>query len=125
MTRRPPPRPAAYHLLSAADKQKLHRGKMREPAVACPRCETQTTVADLPRHLSTCAGPRDPHPLSEWLTWTQALALGVRQGTLSKWVASGKVRARGRRWRRQYLRRDIARRIAESFQVETFPTVES
>jgi len=85
---------------------------MREPAIACPVCETQTTVVDLPRHMESCNGPRDPHPLSEWMSWTEALALGVKQGTLSKWVRSGKVRMRGAPWRRKYLRRDIAKRMA-------------
>jgi DNA modification methylase len=57
--------PSRYHRLSLAEKQTLHRECMREPAVVCPICETQTTAADLLEHIETrCPGPRDPNPLS-------------------------------------------------------------
>jgi hypothetical protein len=100
-----------YQRMSISAKQAAHRERMREPSMSCPFCETQTTVADMPRHVEACTGPREPHPLSEWVGWSDALALGVPAGTLSRWVRSGRVRARGERDRREYLRRDITRLV--------------
>lgn len=100
---------ADYHRMSVAEKLKAHRNRMREPDVRCPLCETQTTVADLVRHAATCPGPRDPHPLSEWVTWPKVLAMGVEAWRISSWVRGGLVRARGPRRSREYLRRDIVR----------------
>lgn len=112
-----------YRRLSVGAKQVAHRERMREPAVACPRCDAQTPPADLLRHVETCAGPRDPHPLSRWITWSEALDLGVRPRTLSGWVQRGWVRSRiraraegpasrGRPARRVYLLRDVTKRVA-------------
>jgi hypothetical protein len=99
--------------MSLADKQARHRNRMREPAVSCPECGTQTTAADLIAHVAArCPGPRDPHPGSKWVSWRDALALGVLRGTLSKWVARGAVRVRGETQQREYLMRDIAVRVA-------------
>lgn len=104
---------APYTRLSLAAKQALHLDRMREPAVSCPLCEAQTTVADLPRHVeSSCSGRREPHPLSEWLAWGEAVALGILEGTLCRWVKSGKVRFRGERDHREYLRRDLVLLVA-------------
>jgi hypothetical protein len=110
-----------YHQLSNAEKQAHARTAMREPAVVCPSCETQTTVADLLRHAETCAGPRAPHPRSKWITWKQAMEMGVAKPTLSRWVNRGLVRTRvkvsrevngpGRPAQRIYLERDIVRRV--------------
>jgi hypothetical protein len=105
-------RTSEYQRLSVAEKQARHRQAMREPAIPCPHCDTQTTVADLLRHVETCPGRREPHPLSEWVGWREALALGVLPGTLSRWVRKGKVRTRGEAWRREYLRRDLAKLLA-------------
>lgn len=112
VTKRPPPRPAAYHLMTAAEKQARHRNTMREPHMVCTLCEAQITVADRSRHMEACTGPREPHPLSEWIAWKAALALGVRPPTMSRWVRQGKVRARGALWSREYLRRDVERLLA-------------
>lgn len=106
-------RTSEYHRLSAAAKEARHRDRMREPAIQCPRCGTSTTVVDLPRHRqTTCPGRREPHPLSEWISWGQALELGVPPGTLSRWVRRGEVRARGPRRRREYLRLDVTLMLA-------------
>lgn len=98
-----------YHRMTLAEKQAYHRGRMREPSVVCPACETQLPPADLLRHIDqTCPGPRDPHPQSAWVSWREALALGVRGYTLSRWAARGQVRHRGEVQDRRYLLRDIA-----------------
>lgn len=102
-----------YHRMSIAQKQAHARGAAREQAVVCPRCETQTTPADLLAHLSErCPGRRDPHPASAWVTWRQALAMGVLRGTLSKWVDRGLVRIKGDAQDRRYLMRDLVSRLA-------------
>lgn len=103
----------SYQRLSLAGKQALQRERMREPAVTCPVCETQTTAADLLDHIATrCPGPREPNPASKWVTWRQALAIGVLPGTMSKWVKRGLVHVRGELQDRRYLLRDIAVRVA-------------
>lgn len=101
-----------YQRLSVGQKQALHRERMREPAVTCPVCETQTTAAELLEHLDTrCRGPRDPNPHSAWVGWRVATAM-VLPGTLSRWVKRRLVRTRGELQDREYLLRDIAVRVA-------------
>lgn len=104
----------SYIRLSLAAKQAQHRDRMREPAVACPMCETQTTVADLARHIDeTCRGRREPHPLSEWISWREALSLGVLRGTLCKWIKAGRVsRREDGDGQHVYLKREIVLEIA-------------
>jgi hypothetical protein len=102
-----------YRRLSIGAKQALHRDRMREPAVVCPVCETQTTATDLLEHrASRCPGKREPSAGSKWVSWREALALGVPARTLANWAASGWVRVRGDRMDRLYLLRDLAQRIA-------------
>lgn len=103
----------AYARLSVAAKQARHREQMREPAVTCPRCETQTTAADLVPHLEKrCAGPREPHPQSRWIRRTDALKW-LPKRTLHRWARQGLVRQRGQgRGRREYLLRDVTRQLA-------------
>lgn len=116
--------PRTYHRLSIAEKQAHQRQSMREPAVMCPSCETQTTAADLLEHVaSRCPGPRQPGSSSKWVSWREALAMGILPGTMSKWVKRGLVRARGELQDRQYLLRDIAVRVAaqRSQQRREFP----
>lgn len=113
-----------YHRMSRAEKVTRHREQMREPAIPCPFCETQTTVVDLPRHVKDgCPGQRAPHPLSEWVTWSEALALGVPRQTMSRWVRQGLVRARGERDRREYLRRDVTKLAVARMRSPTNGTV--
>ena len=102
---------ADYHRMSRVEKLKAHHNAMREPSMNCPTCDTQITVRDAMRHAAACTGPRDPHPLSEWVTWAKALELGIDAGTLSRWAKSGKVRTRGPRRGREYLRRDLVKRL--------------
>jgi hypothetical protein len=103
-----------YGRLSVVAKQVDHRERMREPAVRCPLCEAQTTVADLLGHVARrCPGRRAPHPLSRWVGWAEAIALGIAPGTMSRWVRRGVVLSRGGARSRQYLLRDLAVRLAE------------
>jgi hypothetical protein len=105
-----------YHLLSVAAKQAAQQSRLREPAVACPHCDAQTTPADLLRHVDSCSGPREPHPLSKWVAWPEARELGVPKGTLARWVTQGRVRSRiraqGGRAFRLYLLRDVTKLMA-------------
>lgn len=103
-----------YARLSVAEKEIRQREDMREPAVRCPSCDTQTTSNDLVQHVEErCQGPREPHPQSRWITFADAMKLGVQRGTLSKWVRKGRVRVRAAGEQRQYLLRDLAVRLAE------------
>jgi hypothetical protein len=101
-----------YHRMSVAEKQAYSRVVVREPAVHCPTCDTQTTAADLIAHSARCQGRRDPHPGSRWITWREALALGVARATMNQWVNAGFVRVRGELQDRRYLLRDLVVRIA-------------
>lgn len=103
-----------YHKLSIAEKRAQALATVREPAVTCPNCDVQVMPADLLAHLEQrCAGPRAPGPSSKWLTWREALALGVNRQTLSRWARSGLVRFMGERQDRKYLMRDLSLRIAQ------------
>ena len=107
-------KPSRYHRLSAPEKAAHTRDAMREPSVACPRCETQTAASDLVPHLDRCTGPRAPHDRARWVTWGEALELGVPRQTLARWISRGSVRARTMPVpQRQYLLRDLVRRMAE------------
>lgn len=103
-----------YHRMGIAEKQAHHREQMREPAVACPACDTQTTASDLLQHVAErCAGPREPGPGARWISWREAVRQGIKPQTLSKWANNGRVRFRGHRTERQYLLRDLAFRTAQ------------
>lgn len=110
---------APYARLTVGQKQRRHRDGMREPAVRCPACETQTTVADLLMHIEMrCPGASSPepppHPRSRWVTWREALELGVPRGTMNRWIGRGLVRTRTVPIpQRQYLLRDLVTRIAD------------
>lgn len=102
-----------YARLSETEKVAVQLDRMREPPVACPRCGTQTTVTGLLAHVDDrCTGPREPHPQSHWVTWREALGLGVPGKTLSRWVRRGYIRTADPEPRR-YLLRDLALRLAE------------
>jgi hypothetical protein len=101
-----------YHQMSLKEKQAHSLRTAREPSVICPICDTQTTTADLIAHEARCPGRRDPHPGSRWITWREALALGVARATMNQWVNAGFVRVRGELQDRRYLLRDIVVRIA-------------
>lgn len=103
-----------YRRLSIAAKQRVALEASREPGVACPNCGTQTAVGELLTHaLERCAGKRETHPLSRWITGRQAVELGVPHSTLSRWVQRGVIRARGAPMDRQYLLRDLVVRVVD------------
>lgn len=102
------PKTPDYRHLTAAAKQARVEAASREPAIACPRCGTMTTVADGRRHLAeTCTGRREAHPLSKWVSWRQAVEMGVPKQTLHDWVQRGVVQIRTGAEGRQYLERDV------------------
>lgn len=102
-----------YRSLSTAEKQRYHLERMREPPVRCPRCETSMPPDDLLPHMrERCHGEREPHHLSEWVTWKDAIALGISDSTLRLLVRNGRVRSEGERWKRRFLKRDIVRYLA-------------
>lgn len=114
-----------YHRMGIAAKQAHQRAAMREPAVVCPVCETQTTAADLVEHATKrCPGRRDPHPHSSWIGWRDVLAMGVPKRTLTFWARRGEVRATGEpgMGRRRYLQRDVAQMVARRSAQRAAPT---
>lgn len=105
--------PHPYHKLSVAQKQAQSLAAIREPPVACPKCDTQLMPDDLPAHMEQrCAGPREPGPGSKWVTWQEALAMGVPKQTLIRWVRAKHVRRKGGRGDGLYLKRDLVKRLA-------------
>lgn len=103
----------SYARLSVPEKQADDRNRMREPSVSCPHCEVQTTVADLLQHVEQrCARSREPHLLSRWISWREAISLGVKKSTMGWWIEKGLVRWQGQSKSRVYLMRDIVTRIA-------------
>lgn len=105
--------PQHYSRLSIAAKQQRHLDRMREPAIACPYCEAQTTVDGLLRHVeATCPGKRPPHPLSKWVTASEIVAMGVPRATVHRWVQRGIVQMDGPSRERRYLLRDVVRVLA-------------
>jgi hypothetical protein len=101
-----------YAKLSAAAKEAVALDRLREPAVTCPRCETQTTTADLVNHLEErCTGHREVHPASRWIRWRDAVKW-IPHPTLRRLASRGLIRRRGPAWRREYLLRDVTRQVA-------------
>lgn len=111
MTEAKPPVP--YQRLPIAEKRALDLSRARQPAVTCPDCDLQVMPVDLLNHLrDRCGGLRPPGPADKWVSFREALALGVPRGTLSRWVDAGLVRVMGAVQDRRYLHRDLALRVA-------------
>lgn len=110
-------RPRSYHRLDVRSKERYARDRLREPAIACPACETQTTVRGLVQHLDErCPGRRPPHHLSEWVTWDEAMGVanpaGFHGSQVGDWIRDGLVRTRDDGPARRYLLRDLVQVIA-------------
>lgn len=110
-----------YSKLTVGEKDKRNCDKMREPAVTCPLCEAKTPVDDLLAHMEKrCPRKRDIHPRSRWVTRAEAVAMGLNEGALKRWVRRGRIRRRSARGERtglgrpsrQYLARDIVKLLA-------------
>lgn len=107
------PTPAAYHLMSAHEKQAYSRQQVRDTPIRCRDCDMQVLPVDLLVHMEQrCAGRPDPGAAAKWVTRQDAIVRRVPKGTLSYWVARGFVRARGPAMDREYLLGDLAARIA-------------
>lgn len=103
-----------YGSLTFAEKRARDLSRAREPSVTCPSCDYQVMPVDLLVHLEErCEGPRDPGPGAKWVTWREALKLGVRKTTFARWVRGGRVRYKGAPHDRLYLLRDLILRIAQ------------
>lgn len=103
-----------YRRLSIVQKRALDLARARDAAVRCPHCEMQVMPADMSNHLEQrCAGRPEPGPGSKWVTWREALSMGVPGKTFARWVERGDVRFIGARQDRKYLLRDLALRIAQ------------
>ena len=84
-----------YRHLSVAEKETYARdhAPARPPSVACPYCGLQTTPRHLLSHIASgCDGRRQEHHADEYVTFREALNLGVPRAELSRWVHSGRVR---------------------------------
>lgn len=102
-----------YNKAPLSKKEAIVRDRAREPAIACPYCETKTTVGDLLGHIDDrCIGRRPEHRLSKWIPRKDALALGVPPRTLRRWVTAGWVRTRGKFKLRRYNKRDLVGELA-------------
>lgn len=102
-----------YHRLSIQEKQRSALDQARERPTHCPTCETALMPSELLQHMAErCPGQREPHPAARWVSWKQALAMGVPRRTLLFWIKRGYVRRRGERGDRRYLLRDLVRRTA-------------
>lgn len=102
-----------YRKLPIDQKRAEAIARAREPSVSCPECDTQVMPADLLAHLEQrCPGPREPGPGSKWVNWREARSL-VPERTLVRWVDRGFVRVKGDRGDRQYLYRDLAKRVSQ------------
>lgn len=107
-------KPAAYHKLPAADKRKVARDRIREPPVRCPGCGMGIQPDDLPRHVEErCEGRGEVPQQARWVTWAEALEMGVPRKTLHRWIRAGRVRSYGQPRKRKYLMRDISIQIAK------------
>lgn len=103
-----------YRRLSVVQKRALDLSRARSAAVRCQECDMQVMPVDLVAHLEQrCAGRPAPGAGEKWLTWREALAMGVPRETLRRWVGAGFVRFVGERQDRKYLLRDLAQKIAQ------------
>lgn len=114
--------PAEYHRLSFAEKRQHARDQVVAPPMRCGACGAGVQPEDFQGHVRRCSGRPEPHKLDKWIGHREALRLGVKRGTLSYWVTTGKVRTRrtranpggrGRRPRRKYLLRDVVFSLAQ------------
>lgn len=102
-----------YRRLSMSEKERRQHEELREPPVPCPYCETQVPVAGLISHIEKrCAGFRAPHPLSKWIPWSHARALGIARSTLKNWTRTKRVRWQPAGHGRLYLLRDLVKNLA-------------
>lgn len=109
-----------YQRMSLREKQALSLERMREAPVRCPVCGMALDVDDLLTHRrERCPGAGEPGPAARWITWREALAMGVAKGTLSGWIARGLVRVEGTRRHRRYLLRDLVLVLIASSEART------
>lgn len=103
-----------YHRLSITEKRTVALSRAREDSVACPDCFTKVTAVDLLPHMrERCAGRPEPEPFAKWVTWREAIAMGVKARTLAWWAERGFVRFRGEKQDRKYLLKDLAIKISQ------------
>ena len=105
--------PHAYQLLSVAEKMARSLAVAREQPVRCPACSMACVVEQLLAHVrERCEGRPEPGPLARWLTWREAVAMGLPKTGLHRATAQGHVRAHGPLKRRLYLARDVVLEVA-------------
>jgi hypothetical protein len=106
-------REVPYRRLTLAEKQRVTRTAIREPAIACPHCEAKTTVDDLLTHIELrCHGRRPEHQYSAWIRAAEAADLGAGGAVLRRWVREQRVAAVGDGAQRRYLKRDVVRLLS-------------
>lgn len=115
-----------YHRMSVAEKERVTRENMREPAIVCQYCETKTTIDDLLTHIAErCPRRRPPHPRGRWIAWREALRLGASRASMTRWVSSGYVMVIGEQGHRRYLMRDVVKMIAANMSSGTVGGIEA
>ena len=98
----------SYHQLSIAEKQAHAVAGQRERPTVCLTCDMQMMPDDLPNHKKRCSGPG---PAIKFVTWPEALALGVPHSTFGRWVNEGLIRYEGDPPDRKYVKRDLIKEL--------------
>lgn len=104
-----------YHKLPIAAKRAQAIASVREPPMVCRACGTSVMADDLLAHRAQrCPGLRNPGPSAKWLTWREAVQLGVARETLYRWAAKGRIRFRIRHGGvREFLKGDLVAKLEQ------------
>ena len=98
-------KPSDYHLMTVA--QKHERTRIDELPDRCPDCHLAVMPTDEESHAERCEGRPAPGPRSRWLRLKEAVAMGLPERAVLKQAEAGKIRTRGERGQKRYLKRDI------------------
>lgn len=99
-----------YHKMSVAEKE-LHNRQHDIPA-RCPVCYVAIMPMDEESHVDRCVGQPPPGPRSRWVSFSQALKMGITGAQLSRRASDDRIRTKGEHGHRRYLLRDITRFLA-------------
>jgi hypothetical protein len=107
--------PAAYHLMSVAEKQAYARSDLSPPPSRCPHCGTAVQPRQLVEHVrKRCPGQPPIHKLEPWITYRRAIEIGIADETLKRLARNRTIRSRPKKRGRgaEYLESDISRYLA-------------
>lgn len=105
--------PPKKHYNNLSLKEKESRNRLHEPHRRCPACDMAIHPDDLLVHKrDRCKGRPEPHPRCKWLSWKQAIDEGLTKRSLSHMAATGKIRTRIKKDKKQYLKADVVEVLA-------------